>query len=149
MTSGSYGEDATVCDENFGARMEPDTWYCLEAYFGGPDSEIQVFWDNQNVEQLHVTADRIATNADKQAGQWSGFASIPWGPHNLKDNNLYFGYTNYHGDYSRTLWFDDVAVASERVGCGADYTINAPLQPSTRYPGYQQAEGLPDPIIIQ
>ena len=67
MISGSYGADDTICADKVGARMIPKTWYCLEVHYNGPGSEVQVFWDNQNVEQLHVKATRIATNADKKS----------------------------------------------------------------------------------
>ena len=142
MTTGSYGNESTVCNETFGTRLQPDTWYCLETYFNGPESEIQVFWDNQHVQQLHVTEDRIATNDDKKS---SSFASVPWGPHNY--DSLEFGYTNYHGIYNRTIWFDNVATSTTRIGCGADYKVNEALDQSTFYNGYEQEEGLPAPVL--
>lgn len=151
MTSGSYG-DNNICNEDLGARMKPNTWYCLEVHYNGPASEVQVFWDNQNVEQLHVKADRIATNADKDPeqgynGQY-GDATKPWGPANY--THVEFGYVSFNngGSPNATFWFDNVATASDRIGCGEDYQAQEALHSSTRYPGYQQDEGLPDPIII-
>jgi hypothetical protein len=96
---------------------------------------------------LHVTSTRIATNADKRDGQWANFAKVPWGPHSYK--NLFFGYTNYHGDNSRDIWFDNVATSTQRIGCGSDYKINAPLHNSTRYPNYTEEEKLPEPRIVK
>ena len=137
MTSGFYGVDP--CQQTFGARMKPDIWYCLEAHFDGQNSEIQVFWDNQNVEQLHVTAERIVTNADKHDGQY-GDPNRLWGPSNY--TVLQFGHETYFGNDSNTFWYDNVATSLDRIGCGSDYQINLPLDDSTRYPGYAEEEGL-------
>ncbi len=142
MTSGSYGDNDTVCAEEFGARMEPDTWYCLEVHFNGPESEIQVFWDNQNVQQLHVTEERTWTNADKApGGPYSQNSDQPWGPYDF--DTFEFGYENYEGSGPTqpngqkpkptiTYWYDDVATHTERIGCGDDYAENATLHPSTQ-----------------
>ena len=133
MTSGSYGSDNTVCNETYGARMNTDEWYCLEVHFNGSDSEVQVFWDNQNVEQLHVTADRTWTNEDKSpGGAYSANSDKPWGTY---DFDLFqFGYESFNnnGAPANEFWYDNVAVSTQRVGCGDDYVVNAPLDDSTK-----------------
>jgi len=133
MTSGSYGDNNSVCNETFGARMEVNQWYCLEVHFNGPDSEVQVFWDNQNVEQLHVTASRTWTNADKPpGGQYSMNADKLWGPYNY--DYFEFGYESFNngGVPNNTFWYDNVAVSTSRIGCGSDYVINSQLDDSTK-----------------
>ncbi len=133
MTSGSYGEDASVCMEEFGARMAPETWYCLEVHFNGDDNEVQVFWDNQNVQQLHVTNDRTWTNADKApGGAYSMTSDQPWGPYTF--DYFSFGYESFNNLNSApniSFWFDGVATSTQRIGCGDDYVINETLHSST------------------
>ena len=132
MTSGFYGDDNTVCrTETFGARMKPDTWYCLEVHFNELEYEFQVLWDNQVVEKLHVTQERTWTNADKApGGAYSANSGQPWGPYNF--DSFQFGYENYHGGMSVTHWYDGVAVSEERIGCGDDYIVNGLLDNSTK-----------------
>ncbi|MCJ8313825.1 MAG: PKD domain-containing protein [Saccharospirillaceae bacterium] len=134
MTSGNYGDSDTVCDQTFGARMQTNKWYCMEVHFNGPESEVQVFWDNQNVEQLHVTADRTWTNEDKPpGGMWSPNAGELWGPYNY--DYFAFGYESFNngGDTpNNTFWYDNVAVSTTRVGCGDDYVENGTLDDSTK-----------------
>lgn len=145
MISGSYGADDTICADKVGARMIPKTWYCLEVHYNGPGSEVQVFWDNQNVEQLHVKATRIATNADKKIengyNNQYGNSTVKWGPANF--TKLEFGYQSFNNlgtTPNMTVWYDNVATSSQRIGCGSDYMVKQPLDASTRYPGYAAEE---------
>jgi hypothetical protein len=144
MSSGFYGSaQQEPCQQTYGARMKPNTWYCLEAHFNGPDREVQVFWDNQNVEQLHVTANRIVTNEDKKTenGYNGAFGNpnVTWGPNTY--TSLLIGHEIYF-ESGNTYWFDNVATSSERIGCGVDYEVKGLLDPSTLYPGYSDEENL-------
>ncbi len=134
MTSGSYGSDDSVCMEEFGARMQPELWYCLEVHFNGDDNEVQVFWDNQNVEQLHVTNERTWTNADKApGGAYSMHADKPWGPYLF--DYFAFGYTSFNNLNSPpniSFWYDGVATSTSRIGCGDNYRVNDLLHESTK-----------------
>jgi len=164
MTSGEYGDNTTICQQDVGARMEPEKWYCLEVHFNGTESEIQVFWDNQNVQQLHVTEERTWTNADKApGGAYSANADQPWGPYYF--DSFEFGYENYEGSGptqengqkvkpTNTYWYDGVATSEERIGCGDNYTIHAPLNSSTMlgeldngYPYTDSSETEPTPGV--
>lgn len=95
-----YGSDGTVngsvaCPTG-GKTLAANQWYCLEAHFDSSKGDVELFVDGTSV--LKRTADPKAT-----------FAAKPF-------SALHFGYYQYH-DISRTTWYDDVAVASERVGC--------------------------------
>ncbi|WP_437965326.1 hypothetical protein WMF04_37680 [Sorangium sp. So ce260] len=79
------------CD--VGVKLAADTWYCLEFYYNGPGSEMRVFLDNTEIETLHVT---------------------DWGPYDYK--LFKFGFEKYHGG-NKTIWYDDLALDTERVGC--------------------------------
>jgi hypothetical protein len=76
-----------------GVQFVASTWYCLEFFYDGPNSELSVFVDGTEVTELHVS---------------------DWGPYQY--SLFKFGFEKYHGD-SKNLWYDDLALGSERVGC--------------------------------
>jgi hypothetical protein len=82
------------------------SWHCVEAEVDGPAGALTTWLDGQVVPGL--VADRVPTpDVDSQ---WD---SRSWSPH-LTDLRL--GWEAY-GEGSDTLWFDDVAVSSTRIGC--------------------------------
>jgi len=76
-----------------GITFAPGTWYCVETLYDGPNSTVRVFVDGTEVTALEVTS---------------------WGPYTY--DMFKFGYETYGGT-PRTLWYDDVAIAPQRVGC--------------------------------
>jgi hypothetical protein len=76
-----------------GITFMPNTWYCVEALYDGPNSTVRVFVDSTEVTALHVT---------------------DWGPYTYK--MFKFGFENYGGT-PRNLWYDDVVIAPQQVGC--------------------------------
>ena len=80
-------------DSKLGAVIRPKTYACLELLLDSSKSEIQVWLDGPDVTDLHVT-DLPHENYDA----------------------LRFGFEKYAGPVS-DLWFDDIAVGSERIGC--------------------------------
>jgi hypothetical protein len=89
--------DAVAGNSNYacagGITFAPNTWYCVEAFYDGANSALRVFVDSAEVSALHVTN---------------------WGPYMYR--TFEFGFENYGGT-SRTLWYDDVVVAPQQVGC--------------------------------
>jgi hypothetical protein len=75
-----------------GVVLVPGTWYCLETFYDGPNSTVRVFV-NGSETALHTTS---------------------WGP--FAYDMFKFGFENYSGT-PRTIWYDDVAIATEQVGC--------------------------------
>jgi hypothetical protein len=78
-----------------GVKFVANSWYCLEFFYDGANSEVRVFVDDAEVEELHVT---------------------DWGPYTYQ--TFKFGFEKYHGA-NKTLWYDDVALGTARVGCGS------------------------------
>jgi hypothetical protein len=78
---------------NGGVKLVANTWYCLEFFYDGPGSSLQVFVDGDEVPELHAT--------DFGPYQYSLFK---------------FGFEKYHGD-AKNLWYDDLALGTERIGC--------------------------------
>ncbi len=76
-----------------GVTFAPGTWYCLEAAYDGPHSSVRVFVNGAEISALHVS---------------------DWGPYAY--DIVKFGFENY-GGAARTLWYDDVVVAPQQVGC--------------------------------
>lgn len=89
--------DATNGTSNYtcagGITFAPNTWYCLETFYDGPNSTVRVFVNSTEVTALHVT---------------------DWGPFTY--DMFKFGFENYGGT-GRNLWYDDVVIAPTQVGC--------------------------------
>jgi hypothetical protein len=77
-------------------------WECFE-YHLGTDGSIETWLNSAAIPGLTT-----AGNANDNG--WSNSAIIP------KITGVYFGWESYGGD-ANTFWYDDVAVASTRVGC--------------------------------
>lgn len=76
-----------------GVVFKAQQYSCLELLLDAPDTEIKVWVDGVDVPDLHVT--------------------------NLAHENydaLRFGFEKYAGPES-DIWYDDIAIGSERIGC--------------------------------
>jgi hypothetical protein len=76
-----------------GITFMPNTWYCLQTFYDGPNSTVRVFVNSTEVTALHVT---------------------DWGPFTY--DMFKFGFENYGGT-GRNRWYDDVVIAPTQVGC--------------------------------
>ncbi|WP_437293500.1 hypothetical protein [Sorangium sp. So ce426] len=74
-----------------GVKLPKDQWHCMEAYFDGAKGDVQVYADGAKI-------------IDKAGWKMLDYKSFS------------FGYLGFHGP-ARTMWYDDVAVAPERIGC--------------------------------
>ncbi|WP_437522290.1 hypothetical protein WME79_31155 [Sorangium sp. So ce726] len=81
---------ATQCGSG-GVKLPKDQWHCMEAYFDGTKGDVQVYAGGTKIIDK--------TGWDK-----------------LDYKSFSFGYLGFHGP-ARTMWYDDVAVAPERIGC--------------------------------
>ena len=76
-----------------GIVLAKNSWYCLETFYNGPGHEVRVFVSGTESTALHVT---------------------DWGPYSY--GMFKFGFENYSSPM-RTMWYDDVAIAPQRIGC--------------------------------
>jgi hypothetical protein len=83
-------------------------WHCIELEVDGSARTLQTWVDGALVVGLVAGGGAANATAD---GQWESDAA--WAPH-LTDAR--FGWESYAGE-SETLWFDDVAIGSSRLGC--------------------------------
>ncbi|KAI0140700.1 hypothetical protein BJ166DRAFT_604330 [Pestalotiopsis sp. NC0098] len=103
-------DDATLPDLSpqgiaTSAALPTGSWQCFE-YHLGTDGTIETWLNGNAVAGLTVKSG--TTNAN--AAQWTRSTYVP------KVTGVYFGWESYGGDVN-TLWYDDIAIASTRVGC--------------------------------
>ena len=88
-------------------QPSPSTWICIEFSFDETAGLLETWVDGQSVPGLIV--DATATH-DVDA-QWHRMGA--WRPNLV---NVRFGWESY-GSRPAALWFDDIAMASSRIGC--------------------------------
>lgn len=86
------------------------SWQCIE-YHLGTDGTIETWLNSNNIPGLTIHPG--TTNA--AATQFQAKTYIP------KISGVYFGWESYGGDVN-TFWYDDIAIASTRVGCSGTGT---------------------------
>ena len=84
----------------------PNTWICLEFKIDGNTGEIQTWADGNEILGLHADG----TPTQDIDGQWVS------GKYKPSLSDIKFGWESYGGG-DMTLWFDDVALAAQRIGC--------------------------------
>jgi hypothetical protein len=94
VLSGPWGQPAQ------GVQFVPGKWHCVEAFFDGAQHELRAWFDGTEVARLHTT------NWNANLKSWSPQYARAW-----------FGFETYHGEQDE-LWYDDVAIGTERLGCG-------------------------------
>ena len=82
-------------------------WACAEWQFDGANNTMRFWLDGDAVLGLTVTG--------TGAGCVNQPASYPWTAPTF--DRLDLGWESYQTDDARTLWIDDVAVATTRIGC--------------------------------
>jgi hypothetical protein len=90
-----------------GFQFAADRWYCVEAYFKGTmgAAEFRVWVDGTEVMEMHVTDFRGNTTGDTPRVNWAPTYSF-----------LKIGAQDYDANLGR-IWYDDVFVGTEPVGC--------------------------------
>ena len=104
-------DDATLPEQSpagvaQSVALPTNSWQCLEYKIDGHAGTAQTWLNGKEIPGL--TADGVATqDVDKQ------WYSKSWKP---LVTNLKLGWESY-GDGSDTIWYDDVAAGSSRIGC--------------------------------
>jgi hypothetical protein len=89
------------------APLPVDEWSCLEFQLDPATGHLQTWLNGQSVEGL-IVDDTPSQDVDQQ---WMN--SGAWNPSPI---DLRFGWESY-GEGADTLWYDDIAVGTTRVGC--------------------------------
>ncbi len=82
-----------------GIALQANRWYCLEAFFKGSTSEFQAWLDEQEVTALHVT------DFGGRRSNWAPAYTL-----------VKVGGQDFSGSIG-TVWYDDVAMGTERIHC--------------------------------
>jgi hypothetical protein len=83
-------------------------WHCMEFQMDGASGRLTTWMNGALVPGL--VADGVPTpDVDGQWARQSSWRPVP--------EDFRIGWESYGGD-ARTLWFDDVAMGSQRIGCG-------------------------------
>ena len=90
-----------------GFQFAANTWTCVEAFFNGATagSEFRVWVNDAEITEMHVTDFRANTTSGTPRTHWAptyGFIKI--------------GAQDYDANLGH-IWYDDVVVATQRVGC--------------------------------
>ena len=78
-------------------QFDKDKWYCVEAFFDGPNNEFRYWIDGTEVPGLHVTEATMCDN---------------WAP---TYTHVKIG-AGANGDIG-SIWYDDLGVSTTRIGC--------------------------------
>jgi hypothetical protein len=83
-------------------------WVCLEWFFDGPNNDMRLWADGEE-----ITAMRVSTTGDGCVHQPTGFT---WSAPEFE--RFQVGWETYQQDNAeRTIWIDDFALSTERLGC--------------------------------
>ena len=85
-------------------------WSCIEWRYDGPTSAMTMWVDG--AEALSVTGMGVSSRGD---GCVSQPATFPWTAPNF--DTIRVGWDSYQTDAERTLWLDDFAISTTRIGC--------------------------------
>jgi hypothetical protein len=93
-----------------GWQFTANTWYCLEALFDGTPSasQFQVWIDGNEITAMHVTDFRDPAQVSQ-----GGTPRTNWAP---TYNFIKIGANDYDANLGH-IWYDDVVVATEPIGC--------------------------------
>jgi hypothetical protein len=86
-------------------NLPAGTWQCLE-YHLGTDGSIETWLNGAAIAGLTVGPGVSNANANG----WTRSKFVP------KISGVYFGWESY-GGATNTFWYDDIAIASSRIGC--------------------------------
>jgi hypothetical protein len=101
----------TLSPTGIGDSLVPaaPTWVCIESHVEEALGTIDTWVDGKEIPGLVENG----TAVPDVGTQW--LAKGAWKPSLA---NVRFGWESYAGE-TMTLWFDDVAVAAQRIGCGS------------------------------
>jgi hypothetical protein len=110
LTINYFGNDANQIssskdgDYSDGVKLPVQTWTCFEFLYKGDTHELRFFMQGKEVEPLHVT-------------DWGQFGHTPipsWSPNY---DRLRIGYQSFNADTPVDVWYDSIAIDSNRIGC--------------------------------
>jgi hypothetical protein len=101
------GPSSDCWNHSKGTVMPVGRWACVEWQFDGPNDTMRFWLDGAPVDALTVTGVGQGCVHQPKTFPWTAptFASVE------------LGWESYQADSARTLYLDDIVVATARVGC--------------------------------
>jgi hypothetical protein len=104
---------STDCYSHSSTRMPVQRWACVEWHFDAQNNEMQLWLDGTEITDMHVVDRPTSAGAgclgNDVGGEWLAPPAF---------TTLHLGWESYQtSSNDRNLWVDDVAIATERVGC--------------------------------
>lgn len=90
-----------------GSVIPVGRWSCIEWHFDGPNNALSLWLDGQALSDLSVAG--IGQGCVNQPAGYEWTAP--------RFDHLDVGWESYQTDDARSLWLDDVALGTERLGC--------------------------------
>ena len=87
-----------------------NTWNCVELQVNGSTGAITTWLNGSQIAGVSENGTAVANISD----QWLSGNGASWRP---RLTDLKLGWESYGGGGNDTLWFDDVALSSGRIGC--------------------------------
>jgi hypothetical protein len=87
-----------------GTKLPVQKWTCLEVEFNGATDELRMWMDGIELDRLHVT-------------NWGQFGHQPTASWSPTYERLRIGYQSWNADTPVDVWYDAVAIDTERIGC--------------------------------
>jgi hypothetical protein len=108
-------DDQTLPDQSPAGVAEStalpvNTWSCVELQVNGSNGDITTWVNGNQIAGLSENGTPVANVSD----QWLAGSGASWRP---KLTDLKFGWESYGGGGNDTLWFDDIALSTTRIGC--------------------------------
>ena len=98
----------TDCWNHSSGKVVPVAkWTCAEFRLDGANNEMQLWLDGAELPDLHIQ--KYGQGCTSQA------ADYPWIAPSFTD--VFVGWESYVLDEPRTIWIDDLAIGTERLGC--------------------------------
>ncbi len=99
---------STDCWQHANGKVVPvGRWACVEWRFDGAANGMRLWLDGQELADLAVNG--TGQGCVKQS------ASFPWTAPTFERIDV--GWESYQADDARTIWIDDLAIGTERIGC--------------------------------
>jgi hypothetical protein len=99
---------ASDCYQHANGKVIPvSEWSCVEWHFDGPSNALSLWLDGEAVSGLNVTGTGQGCVAQPATFEWTA----------PRFDTLDVGWESYQTDDARTLWLDDIALSTERLGC--------------------------------
>lgn len=98
---------STACWDDSAELVPTGTWTCAEWKLDGDTDQMQIWLDGVELQDLHMQG-----AGDGCGGQPADYKWIA-----PTFTQFYVGWESYHPDDARTIWIDDVAFSTQRIGC--------------------------------